>query len=625
LLNKYNKKLILARPVYNEISNCKITDKNINHAIKIIKYLIENNLTFIENSFNTNTSYYSMIALFYKMIPRYNTCLISANNENSDKNLAKEITHLKNNQPDQLVKYFIAFHLEHEDIKRYEYEFKFNLPKKLILGKIVKNTSINTPKEKDTVYDDNGKIYTLKKQIGKGGEGSVYLIDYEDYICKIYKKEKNTSFKEDKIKLLIKSNIYIDNVCFPEVIINNKEGNFVGYLMKKAIGEEIKTSIFIPKLFNKKFPTWGQLDIAKLVLNILTTVIEIHNKNIIIGDVNPSNILVNNDGRIFFIDTDSYQVESYPCPVGFITYTKPLHHGKNYSDYLRTKDDDIFAVMTLVFQIFMQGIKPYSFKGGGNEKENMKIATNFPYNCKDGDEYHRVPEGDWYSRWLSLPKDLRDLFCLTFKSNKDIKLEKIIIILKKEETNKIIIISKEEETNNIILAKILNSYQKKYWSPRKNNDLNRDIKKITINEISRYIAEENTNWSVKNILIESKNILYLVNNATSEMQNKEIELEIKRRINKKMREGKLSNRKLIKFEAYIKHFEKKLNKNIKLFSPVDAIYIKEKIYVAISKLKKERLEKERREKERLEKKQNNNLLLDIFLMILLMLIILIYN
>jgi len=74
-------------------------------------------------------------------------------------------------------------------------------------------------------------------------------------------------------------------------------------------------------------------------------------------------ILVKDENKVYFIDTDSFQIEGYPCPVGMISYTRPLHHKKRYNSYLRTKADDIFAVTILVFQILMLGKHPYSFKG----------------------------------------------------------------------------------------------------------------------------------------------------------------------------------------------------------------------------------------------------------------------
>jgi serine/threonine protein kinase len=195
--------------------------------------------------------------------------------------------------------------------------------------------------------------------------------------------------------------------------------------MSKASGTEIKTSIFIPPLFTQKFPNWNRWHLAKTALNILEKVEKLHQYNIILGDINPSNILLNNENDIYFIDTDSFQIEDYPCSVGMVPYTRKIHHGKRYESYLRTKNDDIYAIATLVFQLMLPGKLPYSFSGGGSEKENMK-PENFPYKCYDGKGYNNAPDGQWVYIWSHLPKKLKLLFCRIFKKNENISLSELI-------------------------------------------------------------------------------------------------------------------------------------------------------------------------------------------------------
>ena len=51
-----------------------------------------------------------------------------------------------------------------------------------------------------------------------------------------------------------------------------------------------------------------------------------------------------------------------------------VDNGRAIYEYLRTKDDDIFALATLVFQLMLPGKPPYSYSGGGTEKENIRIT-----------------------------------------------------------------------------------------------------------------------------------------------------------------------------------------------------------------------------------------------------------
>ena len=55
----------------------------------------------------------------------------------------------------------------------------------------------------------------------------------------------------------------------------------------------------------------------------------LHTIHVRIGDVNPSNILVNDNGSVMLIDCDSFQIpgppghQPYPCVVGSPEYTAP--------------------------------------------------------------------------------------------------------------------------------------------------------------------------------------------------------------------------------------------------------------------------------------------------------------
>ena len=277
------------------------------------------------------------------------------------------------------------------------------------------------------VVDQLGNRYKLLSQLGRtGGEGSVYETS-GGYAAKIYKQEKNTLSRYRKIQSLIQiDDATLSNVSLPKSILFNENKEPVGYIMKKAEGTPLKTSIMIPQILKTKFSHFQRVELVKIARNIAKTVAKLHNKGIVIGDLNPSNILLTHQAEVYFIDTDSYQVGNIPCPVGMVPYTRPINHGKAYESYLRTVEDDTFALMTLVFQILFPGKLPYSFSGGGSEKENMH-PQNFPYKCPDErNSSNKAPDGTWVYIWSHLPKKLKSLFCQTFKRNEIPELELII-------------------------------------------------------------------------------------------------------------------------------------------------------------------------------------------------------
>ncbi len=301
----------------------------------------------------------------------------------------------------------------------------FTLPTQVKYGDKVLHTSF-IPKDGDYVIANNKQKYKLVKQIGrKGGEGVVYLTNDPSYVAKIYKPNRITLFRFHKIKLLALSGIDIKEAAFPKYILFNKKNEFVGYLMRKVSGIDLKTSVFIPPLLKKKFPSWKRKELVQLAISILEIVKKFHSYNIILGDINPGNILIKSEKEVYFIDVDSFQIESYPCPVGMIPYTRLINHGKKYDSYLRTKEDDIFALATLIFQILLPGKLPYSFKGGGREKDNMK-PENFPYRCYDGEGYKNPPDGQWVYIWSHLPRKLKHIFCQIFKHQEIVSIEDML-------------------------------------------------------------------------------------------------------------------------------------------------------------------------------------------------------
>jgi tRNA A-37 threonylcarbamoyl transferase component Bud32 len=443
LLHRYGQKLIVPKSVINEISRHDDNkNDNIIYAKNILNSYQEHGLYVIEKKFDENFADNAITSLFHSLRLKYNLCLIT--NDNSYKkngNLSQDILDLKKSRSTNGIKDIRVFFIQNKQLIEFKDEIKYkklrttdnstnktpkfafeisDLPRK---NDYLLNTS-KIPEENSFVFDNLNNKHFLIKKIGRtGGEGSVYLTD-TNYICKIYKQDRVTNFRYEKIKLLIDNDIKVNGVCLPELIAFNQHKEFSGYLMQKANGNEIKTSIFMPQLFKQKFPNWDRWHLAKVSLKILKIIKALHSHNIVLGDINPSNILIENEENIFFIDTDSFQIEDIPCSVGMIPYTRIRHHGKRYEDYLRTQDDDIFALTTLIFQMMLPGKLPYSFSGGGSEKENMN-PSNFPYKCGDSG-YNNAPEGQWVYIWSHLPKKLRLTFCKVFRKGESILIDELI-------------------------------------------------------------------------------------------------------------------------------------------------------------------------------------------------------
>ena len=115
--------------------------------------------------------------------------------------------------------------------------------------------------------------------------------------------------------------------------------------MKKASGKSLDCSFFKGERgIMRHFPNWTRLDLVTLSITILSTINKLHRLGIIIGDISGANILVNSPNSVFFVDTDSFQVNDLPCPVGTEEFTAPEIQGKDYKSFLRTVGNENFGL-----------------------------------------------------------------------------------------------------------------------------------------------------------------------------------------------------------------------------------------------------------------------------------------
>jgi serine/threonine protein kinase len=290
------------------------------------------------------------------------------------------------------------------------------------------------PASGSIITTSSGRTLRLGKQISSGGEGVIYETGVPDEVCKIYHANKLTELKRRKIELMASRKIIQRGICWPSDLVLNEHKEFVGYTMPRANGKTMQTSMFVKPVLEKNFPNWTRRDLAKVSMSFLEHVSFLHSLNIIVGDINPLNFLVtNNSSELWLVDTDSFQIEAFPCPVGTVNFTAPEIQGTSYSAYLRTKDHELFAVATMLFMILHPGKPPYSQQGGGTPSDNIK-AMDFPYRfTKDDQQFtgKNAPQGPWQLIWNHLPFGLREAFHKTFRLNERVSVSEWITLMKK--------------------------------------------------------------------------------------------------------------------------------------------------------------------------------------------------
>lgn len=285
------------------------------------------------------------------------------------------------------------------------------------------------PTAGDIVYSDTKKPTILRKELGKGGEGIVYETDDSSKVAKIYYPANRSQTNYDKLKTMLGISLNNKSIIWPNEIIYNENGDYVGFVMDKTppyckqIGESVLKINFL-NVQKTMFPNWHREDLIKVALSVANVFDVLHKNNILMGDINPANILINPNKaeEVYFVDCDSYQIGDYLCPVGTPIFTSPDYYKRCnmkpvYSKEKRTIKDEEYALATLLFEILMNGQAPFASKS--TEKKNIvDDICNYRFSFKTKDSTGEdTPDGPYRMIWNNMDRSCKTKFAKVFEGN----------------------------------------------------------------------------------------------------------------------------------------------------------------------------------------------------------------
>ena len=255
--------------------------------------------------------------------------------------------------------------------------------------------------------------------VGEGGEGVVFLSLDKKLCVKVYKKKRDTEQRKNKLDLMIRNQVDIQGICWPLEHINIYGRN--GFLMRSAKGIDLFL-LLRKKTLENDYPQINRVYLCNIAIRLFTKIKYLHDKEILIGDINLMNIWIDVKAtEAYLIDTDSFQIGEFPCPVGSINFTAPEIQGKNFTKFQRSKEHEYFSIATLLFMIFHAGKTPYSHMGGGDPGRDIK-DKNFPYPF-GGDFQYETPKGVYENMWNHLSYDMKGAFYDVFKNGERLNIE----------------------------------------------------------------------------------------------------------------------------------------------------------------------------------------------------------
>ena len=230
------------------------------------------------------------------------------------------------------------------------------------------------PNPKAAVIDTRGHSFQLGKEIGKGGEGSVFEIAGDaKTVAKIYHAPLTTE-KADKICVMagLWSEKIAGLMAWPIDLLSTPAGQPVGFLMFKIDGRKDVHHLYSPKSRRSDFQRADWRFLIRASINMARAFAAVHDTGCIIGDVNHGSILIGQDATVRLIDCDSFQVVSgtrrFLCEVGVETFTPPELQGKSFKGVVRTDSHDDFGLAVMIFLTLFMGRHPFSgrYLGSGD-------------------------------------------------------------------------------------------------------------------------------------------------------------------------------------------------------------------------------------------------------------------
>jgi H/ACA ribonucleoprotein complex subunit 3 len=219
-----------------------------------------------------------------------------------------------------------------------------------------------TPKmPKTTVYIRGQPIQVTPQQaIGKGGEADIFKLDQGEAL-KLFKPANHPDYQgnplaqrgaeqrlqEHQSKLRAFPSGLPERVIHPHTLATDRsQSRILGYTMRLVNGSEV-----LSHYSERSFRQQGILnqDIIQIFQDLYQTVEALHRSQIVIGDFNDLNVLVQGT-KAYLIDSDSFQFQGFTCRMFTFTFLDPLlmdPQGCLAQEYTPNSDWYAFSVMLM--------------------------------------------------------------------------------------------------------------------------------------------------------------------------------------------------------------------------------------------------------------------------------------
>ena len=234
------------------------------------------------------------------------------------------------------------------------------------------------------LLDSISRPVPVGDQIGRGGEGAVYEVQSDpSLVAKVYHKRPLDDEQVAKLQAMVSvwSSPLETIAAWPRsILFDGSSRKPCGILMTRMVDARPLHELYGTTNRRRHFPEVGWHHMVLAARNTAAAFQTLHAANVLVGDVNQGNLLVDNRMCVRMIDCDSFQLNSngrtFPCPVGTPHFTPPELQSQKLRDIVRTQNHDRFGLAVLIFHLLFVGRHPFAgrFRGVGDLSIEKAIA-----------------------------------------------------------------------------------------------------------------------------------------------------------------------------------------------------------------------------------------------------------
>jgi DNA-binding helix-hairpin-helix protein with protein kinase domain len=211
----------------------------------------------------------------------------------------------------------------------------------------------------------SGATLSLGPKVGAGGEGVVFRLNEQPAsVAKIYSQPLPARQVAKLQAMVAAADDPLQRVAAWPTELLYRGPTPVGFTMPLLTAQRPLHELLGPRSRQELFPGAQWSFLIHTARNIARAFAVLHERNVVVGDVNSNNIVICGDSTARLIDCDSFQFPVaggvFRCNVGVADYQPPELQACSFDGIDRLPQHDRFGLAVAIFQLLFVGKHPFA-------------------------------------------------------------------------------------------------------------------------------------------------------------------------------------------------------------------------------------------------------------------------